>query len=45
MVFTTLCGAVAVVAALLVAEVAMMGSVSAASKQCRLVISVECEAL
>jgi hypothetical protein len=45
MVFAMLCGAVTVVAALLVAEVAMLGSVSAASNQCRLIICVPCGAL
>src|ERR1700730_9518574 len=39
MVFTRFWGAVVVVAALFVTEVAMLGSVSAAFKQCRLVIS------
>src|SRR5580704_10729951 len=38
-VFTGFCGAVVVVAALLVTEVAMLGSVSAAFQQCRMIIS------
>jgi hypothetical protein len=39
MVFARFCGAEVVVAALLVTEVAMLGSVSAAFQQCRQVIS------